>query len=64
MPGEREPAGTAASLRRAVAPVLDLPYPDPEAVELAALAERIATQTTSSAAGALRQGDVTGPGRS
>lgn len=29
-------------LRRAVAPTLALPYPDPEAVRLAALAEQIA----------------------
>jgi hypothetical protein len=43
--GEHELAEIADRLRRAVAPALDLPYPDPEAVRLAALAEQIAPRT-------------------
>jgi hypothetical protein len=42
MPHESELAEIAAMLRRAVAPALDLAYPDPEAVRLAALADQIA----------------------
>jgi hypothetical protein len=45
MPDERELAEIADRLRRAVAPALDLPYPDPEAVRLAALAGQIALRT-------------------
>lgn len=44
MPGEYDLAEIAGLLRRAVAPALDLPYPDPEAVRLAALADQIAPQ--------------------
>jgi hypothetical protein len=46
MPGEHELAEIADTLRRAVAPALDLPYPDPEAVRLAALADQIAPPTS------------------
>jgi hypothetical protein len=42
MPDEHELAEIADRLRRAVARALDLPYPDPEAVRLAALADQIA----------------------
>jgi hypothetical protein len=45
MPSEHELAEIASRLRRAVAPALDLPYPDPEAVRLAALADQIAPRT-------------------
>lgn len=45
MPGEHELAEIADRLRRAVASVLDLPYSDPEAVRLAALAEQIPPRT-------------------
>jgi hypothetical protein len=41
LPGAHELAEIAERLRRAVTPALDLPYPDPEAVRLAALAELI-----------------------
>ena len=44
MPGEEEVAEIAGRLHRAVAPALNLSYPDPEAVRLAALAEQIAPQ--------------------
>ena len=40
-------AEIAGTLRRAVAPALDLPYPNPEAVRLAALAEQIAPQAAT-----------------
>lgn len=39
MPDKHELAEIAGMLRRAVAPALDLPYPDPEATRLAALAD-------------------------
>jgi hypothetical protein len=42
MPDPHDLAEIANRLRRAVAPALDLPYPDPEAVRLAALADQIA----------------------
>jgi len=42
MPDEHELADIADRLRRAVAPALDLAYPDPEAVRLANLAGQIA----------------------
>lgn len=42
MPGEHELAEIADRLRCAIAPAMDLPYPDPEAVRLAALADQIA----------------------
>ena len=45
MPDERELAEIADRLRRAVAPALDLAYPDPEAVRLAKLADQIAKRT-------------------
>jgi hypothetical protein len=45
MPGEHELAEIADRLRRAIAPALALPCPDPEAVRLAELAEQIAPQT-------------------
>ena len=47
MPHESVLAEIAGTLRRAVAPALDLPYPDPEAVRLAALAEQIAPQAAT-----------------
>jgi hypothetical protein len=47
MPHESVLAEIADTLRRAVAPALALPYPDPEAVRLAALAEQIAAQATA-----------------
>ncbi len=45
MPDEHELAEIADRLRRAVAPALDLAYPDPEAVRLAKLADQIAKRT-------------------
>ncbi|MGH3182472.1 MAG: hypothetical protein ACRDOE_11285, partial [Streptosporangiaceae bacterium] len=45
MPHQDELAEIAGRLRRAVAPALDLPHPDPEAVRLAALADQIAPHT-------------------
>ena len=45
MPDEHELAEIAGRLRRAVAPALDLPCPDPEAVRLAVLADQIARRT-------------------
>jgi hypothetical protein len=42
LPDAQDLAEIANRLRRAVAPALDLPYPAPEAVRLAALAEQIA----------------------
>lgn len=45
MPDEHELAEIADVLRRAVAPALDLPYPDPEATRLAALADQIVQRT-------------------
>jgi hypothetical protein len=45
MPHKDELAEIAGRLRRAVAPALDLPHPDPEAVRLAALADQIAPRT-------------------
>jgi hypothetical protein len=47
MPDEHELAEIAATLRRAVAPALDLAYPDPEAVRLAKLAGQIVKRTDS-----------------
>lgn len=47
MPHESVLAEIAGTLRRAVAPALDLPYPDPEAVRLAALAEQIAPRAAT-----------------
>jgi len=45
MPDKQELAEIADALRRAVAPALDLPCPDPEAVRLAVLADQIARRT-------------------
>jgi hypothetical protein len=42
---EHELAEIAGRLRRAVAPALDLAYPDPEAVRLTKLADQIAKRT-------------------
>jgi hypothetical protein len=42
MPTAHEAAEIASRLYRAVAPALDLPHPDPEAVRLASLASQIA----------------------
>jgi hypothetical protein len=42
MPGEHDLAEITDRLRRAVAPALNLPFPDPEAVRLAAIADQIA----------------------
>lgn len=53
MPHESVLAEIAGTLRRAIAPALDLPYPDPEAVRLAALAEQIAPKGPQEAAGGL-----------
>jgi hypothetical protein len=47
MPDKQELAELADALRRAVAPALDLPYPDPEAVRLATLADQIAPQAVT-----------------
>lgn len=47
MPAEHKLAEIADRLRRAVAPALDLPYPDPEAVRLAKLADQIVKRTDS-----------------
>jgi hypothetical protein len=47
MPGEHELAEIADALRHAVAPALALPYPDPEAVRLAALAGQIAPRAAA-----------------
>jgi hypothetical protein len=44
LPGAHELTEIADMLRHAVARALDLPYPDPEAVRLAALAGQIAPQ--------------------
>jgi septal ring factor EnvC (AmiA/AmiB activator) len=45
MPDEHELAEIADMLRRAVAPALDLPYPDPEATRLVAPADQIVLRT-------------------
>jgi hypothetical protein len=50
MPGEHELAEIADLVRRAVAPALDLPCPDPGAVRLAAIADQIAPQAGRCAA--------------
>ena len=51
MPGEHELAEIAGRLRSAVAAALDLPYPAPEAVRLAALADQITRPAGEAAAG-------------
>ena len=54
MPDDHELAEIADRLRRAVAPALDLAYPDPDAVRLAKLADQIAKRTERGSAAPAR----------